>query len=93
MKNTFFPSLPTGTFVYAPPEWVQRHQYRAVPATVWSLGILLYNMLMGDRPFETDAEIVAGYLDFHVQISSGKTLVVISVRVLRRKSRVVLLKR
>jgi serine/threonine protein kinase len=60
-----------GTKVYAPPEWVLSHQYRALPATVWSLGILLYDMLLGDVPFETEAQIVAGYLDFHIQLSPG----------------------
>lgn len=59
-----------GTRVYAPPEWVLRRQYHALPATVWSLGILLYDMLLGDVPFETDAQIVAGHLNYHVQISS-----------------------
>ena len=63
--------LPTGTKVYAPPEWILRQQYRALPATVWSLGILLYDMLLGDVPFETDAQIVGGYLDFHIQLSEG----------------------
>lgn len=58
-----------GTKVYAPPEWILHYQYRAVPATVWSLGILLYDMLLGDIPFKTEAEIVAGYLDFHIHIS------------------------
>lgn len=31
-------------------------------------------MLQGDVPFETESEIVTGYLPFDTQITSGKTL-------------------
>ena len=62
-----------GTRVYSPPEWILEGEYQASNLTVWSLGILLYNMLCGDIPYNTDREICSGGLVWHSKLGlSGK---------------------
>ena len=47
-----------GTRVYSPPEFILDKLYKPEEATVWSLGILLFDLIYGDVPFESDFDII-----------------------------------
>ncbi|XP_032219686.1 serine/threonine-protein kinase pim-1 isoform X2 [Nematostella vectensis] len=68
LENTLYTDY-EGTRAYCPPEWFRFHRYHARPCTVWSLGILLFNMLSGDVPFANQIEIVRGELNFAENVS------------------------
>lgn len=58
-----------GTLVYCCPEWLQLGYYHAEPATVWSLGCLLYDMVVGDVPFHNRQEIIRAEPTFSDRVS------------------------
>ncbi|KTG35980.1 hypothetical protein cypCar_00024137, partial [Cyprinus carpio] len=50
----------TGTREYCPPEYHMTGTYHGEPATVWSLGILLFLMLCGEFPNTRDLRLIDG---------------------------------
>ncbi|XP_074390195.1 serine/threonine-protein kinase pim-1-like [Zonotrichia albicollis] len=51
-----------GTLSYSPPEWNDFGWYHGEAATVWSLGILLHQMVCGEHPFRRGRNLSWGQL-------------------------------
>lgn len=47
-----------GTNLYKPPEYQQNHCFHPRPLTVWTLGIILYDMVCGEFPFDNDLDVM-----------------------------------
>ena len=76
-----------GTRVYSPPEWIKRGEYYACQATVWSLGVLLYDMVCGDIPFNTDKEICKAEVIFSRDISHNCADLILSCLTVKQEDR------
>uniref|UniRef100_A0AC34F4A9 Protein kinase domain-containing protein n=1 Tax=Panagrolaimus sp. ES5 TaxID=591445 RepID=A0AC34F4A9_9BILA len=64
-----------GTRLYTGPEWFLHNIYLGKEAAVWSLGVLLYNMVNGRLPFQNEKHIctahLLGPLPFYTEISES----------------------
>ncbi|XP_054142364.1 serine/threonine-protein kinase pim-3-like [Melozone crissalis] len=70
LQDTFYTQM-SGTSEYSPPEWILFGCYHGQPATIWSLGILLCELVCGHLPFHTNKDIVRGQLFFPPWVSQG----------------------
>ncbi|XP_053365171.1 uncharacterized protein LOC128535322 [Clarias gariepinus] len=58
-----------GIPAYSPPEYVLQREYFGVPAAVWSLGILMFELVCGMWPFTSKEDITDGHLWFISHLS------------------------
>lgn len=66
-----------GTTAYASSEVLRKQAYRAGPAEVWTLGVLLSYLLTGCSPFPTESDAIGGRVRLKVEIEkklSGRVL-------------------
>lgn len=47
-----------GTNLYKPPEYILHHCFYPRSSTVWSFGIIVYDMVCGNFPFDKDSDIL-----------------------------------
>lgn len=59
----------SGTPEFYPPEWFTQREYYARTAAVWSLGVLLFDMLQGEIPFKQKEKIVENNPNYKHQLS------------------------
>lgn len=55
-----FYTLFFGTTAYASSEILRKQPYRAAPAEIWTLGVLLSYLLTGHSPFPSEQDAIAG---------------------------------
>ena len=53
-----------GTPAFSPPEWITQSGYKPQPTTVWSCGVVLYEILTGSLPFSSYSNIRRGSTSF-----------------------------
>ncbi|XP_064278808.1 serine/threonine-protein kinase pim-1-like [Passer domesticus] len=58
-----------GTPSYSPPEWTRFGWYHGEPATIWSLGVLLHQMVCGKMPFRRGWNFSWGQLSLPQRLS------------------------
>ncbi|XP_077061582.1 serine/threonine-protein kinase pim-2-like [Siphateles boraxobius] len=70
MKKTAFKVF-SGTKAYQPPEIRFQGRYHVKPMTVWSLGILLFEMLCEDHPTAHDLNTISANIWTNSDLSQG----------------------
>ncbi|KAM9450094.1 uncharacterized protein Hap1MRO34_022574 isoform 2-T4 [Clarias gariepinus] len=68
LKDTPYQNY-SGTKGYYPPEWLINREYMGIPATIWSLGIVLYILVYGNYPIKSMDDFFSGHVELRPDIS------------------------
>ncbi|XP_032912142.1 serine/threonine-protein kinase pim-1-like isoform X2 [Catharus ustulatus] len=68
LQDTLYTRM-AGMRRYYPPEWIHFGCYHGQPATIWTLGILLYQLVCRHLPFKTKEDMVRVQLFFPPRVS------------------------
>lgn len=60
-----------GTTAYASSEVLRKRAYRAGPAEIWTLGVLLSYLLTGTSPFPTEGDAIEGRIRLKAATERG----------------------
>ncbi|XP_046698316.1 serine/threonine-protein kinase pim-3-like [Silurus meridionalis] len=64
-----FPSFTFRYKFFGATEFLLHGKYMGIPATIWNLGIVLYNLLTGDFPIKIDNDLYFGLLNLQPDVS------------------------
>ncbi|KAJ8402377.1 hypothetical protein AAFF_G00368660 [Aldrovandia affinis] len=70
LKDTPYTNF-AGTEYYLPLEWFEKEKFLAGPGTVWSVGVMMYNIVCGHFPFTTFTSKEMRQLEFRAGLSNG----------------------
>lgn len=65
--------------MYCPPEFKKSGKYHGKPATVWSLGVLLFELVCGDPPKNKDLNKIEAGIWSKPGLSKGELAFTIAI--------------
>ena len=68
-STIFYFFVVVGSRIFSPPEYIEHNKYYAEEATVWSLGIVLFCLVIGNIPFIDEDDILNAEDFVHAQLS------------------------
>ena len=59
-----------GTPAFSPPEWINGQAYYPESCTIWNIGVILYELIIGCLPFTSEKDVKKCHLNFPDHVSN-----------------------